>query len=312
MRSSLPEFIRWQNALRPEDSGHYDSRTQSAADAAACTLAFDAKVGGQLESRLGVVRNNFIEEESRLWAEHSRAEHAWRTGSDALLAANYSGPADAPVIAPDMSVSARWVSLVLIGAALTSLIAVLVQARQVAPLLAALISLVFCVALMAGAYACGLLLRRAKSTVARRATLAGLVVLTASLVAVCALPVHADLAVVYSQAIGLAAGVLLLVVALVAYLSTIADPQIHRLRLVVTSSHALLLTLKAQREENRIFHINVAERHRALAQQMTDMYRHAYRQGLEESVSVPQALLQPSQLPVVDIQWFDLMGGIRQ
>lgn len=312
VRSSLPEFIRWQNALRPEDSGHYDARTPGTPGADASTLAFDAKVVGQLESRLGVVRNNFTEEEARLWAEHARAEHAWRTGTEALRAAGYDGPTDAPVVEPALSPSARWGALVLIGMGLTVLIAVLAAARGAAPVHAAAISAVLCTALIAGAYACGLLIRRAASAVARWATFGCLGVLAASVVALCAVNAHGDLSMLSGQAIGLAAGVLLLVVALVAYLATVTNPQIHRLRLVVAASHGSLLSLKAQREENRIFHVNVAERHRALAQQMADTYRYAYRQALGDAATVPPALLQPPLLPAIDVRWFDLMGEVRQ
>ena len=69
-RTNLPEYKRWQNAMRPEDTGHSDGAV-GVPTASDQSSPFESMVRDQLSSRLGVVRNKFAQDDAILLGEIS-------------------------------------------------------------------------------------------------------------------------------------------------------------------------------------------------------------------------------------------------
>lgn len=302
MRSEFPEYKRWQHAMRPEDTGLREGLAgiPSANDEQS---HFEAKVRDALASRLGVVRNNFNDEEQRLWSRHAALTLALEplqelTGRDALLALQD------PVVSAKTAAAAVAVSTFL----LVPPLGYMLQGGASSSKWAFVLGAVGAIALSGLAALCGLMMRQRVYTILR---VAGAVILT---LAVATVLWNAALAgpglkdAVLQLALSAAVVALLLCVAAVTFLATADNPFLARRLARLDALRGELYAVRAAREENRRYHREIAQRHVELARQMITNYRQANMQVRPVDHPPPPFFRQPPAIEDAAENGFKFFG----
>lgn len=302
MRATFPEYIQWQNAMRPEDIGYHDGRA-SLTSGHEAQAQYATKVARHLASLLGVVRNNFASEEHAMWAEYSKSKaRLERVRSAVFVRANgASTPAGAP-----LNRAAAIGIVVVLALCAAGLLALVLQLRGLDTGSAAAFAAPVGVALAALSYVIGVLLRQATHVWVRRLSLvfaaAAVMILVAAVVSMPTAAMSAAERLLVASAIVLCC----LAIGAVAFYSHVPDPEATRLERELTALHARLADLVAARNENREFHLNVALRHRELAGQMIAVYRQAYSQCTPAGATGPESFQLPPELAEIDSAWFQI------
>ena len=308
MRSHCPEYLRWQEAMRPEDTGAQDGR-RAGNGGEVQARQFASKVAHYLEGRTRVVRNNFAGEEHGLWAKYILAKldaHRLQAALESL-----GGSGSAPAIARRAPMQ-RGVALAagsVLGFALVALLWFLFTRIGMAGDLAIVLGMAVSLALVGISCACGVLLCRTRQQWHRVACLAIAVATALTLLwAFAALPV-AGLGTAERWLLGVASVLCCLGLGFVAHQASDPDPHASRIEREAAEAVARLTDLVARRNENSEFHINVAHRHRELAGQMISDYRQAYVHAASAGSDVTSLLDFDTQFTEVDVTWFKLHEG---
>lgn len=305
MRSEFPEYKRWQHAMRPEDTGLREGLAgiPSASDERS---HFETKVRDALASRLGVVRNNFNDEEQRLWGRYAALSAAVnRLKESTSSEANALALRD-PVLSTRTAAAAIAVSTFLLVPPLWHMLhggSGALDAEW-----AFVLAAVGAVALGGLAAFCGSMMRQRVYTALRvaGAVVLALAVATVLRSAVLAGPGLKDA--VLQLVIGTALVALLLCIATLAFLATADDPFLARRLKRLDSLRGELLAVRAAREENRRYHLEIAQRHVELARQMITNYRQANAQVRPADRPAPPFFCQPPAIEDAAEAGFKLFG----
>lgn len=301
MRATFPEYIRWQNAMRPEDIGHHDglAGTTVAVDDAD---HYEAKVARHLGSLMGVVRNCFADEEHRMWAEYKTRQAIYTRLKAAIESQDNSGR---PVRATLKRIPAVGLTVTL-GVAAAGLLGLMLSLRglELAPAVA--LAVMVGAGLIALSYASGVILRQSSHQWARN-TCVGLAVVTGAilLIAVSSMPTPQ---LTDAERLLIGGGIVLCCVGIgvCAFYSHDPNPEATRLEREYSAVHAQMAQLVSKRNESRVFHLNVALRHRELAGEMIAAYRLAFKRSAPPDTPEPRSFARALQLAEVDTAWFCL------
>jgi len=302
-RSNLPEYKRWQNAMRPEDNGYSDglSDVPSATDQFS---SFEARVRDHLNSQLGVVRNQFANDDAQMLSEI-----APRT-ADLLYFRRLVEEKREALRRPVMSSLDRrggHVAICVATALAATLLAILWLDKGLGTITATLVALLSAVIGSSVAYLCGLVLRQAKRDWQKWLAAAALLLMAGATIFVCANMRTPSFDGGERATFGLFVTFALLGVAAAAFMMHDPDTTYRTLEARYAELNHRVTQLDVARKENRVFHTNVARRHVQLASQMISSYRQANIGARPAGTSLPTLFDSPATLPDIDDAWLTFL-----
>ena len=302
-RSDLPEYKRWQNALRPEDNGYSDglANVPGASDPSS---PFESMVLDQLKSRLGVVRNRFANDDAQMLSEIAPRK------PDLLYFQRLVEEKRKALLRPVLVSMDKPIGQVSIGVATAlaaTLMAILWLDKGLETVTAVLVAL-FAAAIGAMlAYPCGLMLRQASLAWQKWLAAAVLLLVAGTAAVVCTNMRTPNFDGVERATIGLFVAFALLSVAAAAFMMNDQDAAYRSVEARYAELHHTLARLEVARIENHVFHTNVARRHVDLASQMISCYRQANK-GARAAANPPPAFFHSSPaLPEILDTWLTFL-----
>lgn len=295
MRSSLPEYVQWQNAMRPEDTARAAALSSTWTPLEALS-DFEGQVKSQLESRYGVVRNNFAEEEMVLSPAYKMLSE--RMAAIRLRRDSYQTPGHASGgILLKQGWSLALISLFVLCLAL--LMASLFLFKGLDSVFSSVLGMVASLCIGSFAYVCGVILRQTRHHHMTYACIATLLIL-----AILITTVSGGMAVtMLSQSERLFLGVwmslAMLAITACAFYSHNSDPLRTGVEREFMELSEKLAQIVAKRKENMDFHLNVAQRHHALAEQMVQTFRLTFRLVLPDGTATPPEFNRKPTLPEI-------------
>lgn len=302
-RSDLPEYKRWQNAMRPEDNGYADGLVGIPAgnDQSA---PFESTVRDQLNSRLGVVRNRFANDDAQMLSEilTLKTDFSYFERLSSEKRAALGRPV---IVSLDRRLGPLLIAIATVLAA--TLLGVLWLDRGLQPFPAVLIALFSAIVGAMLAYPSGLVLRQSTETGKRWFAGTILLLVAASTTIICANMAAPSFDIVERTTIGLFAAFALLSVAASAYMMNDKDAAYKAIEMRYAGLRNRLAQLEVARIENLEFHTNVARRHVQLASQMISGYRAANISARKPGETRPALFDVPPALPQIDNDWLSFL-----
>lgn len=300
----LPRYLRWQNALRPEDTGHSDglagipSQTDTASH-------FEGQVRDYLNSRLARARNEFTTNDATFAGAilTLRPEYThFKQLLDEKRAATRR-----PVI---IRLNGRTGKLAIALATMLSaaLMFILWHDKGIRPIVGTAISLCGAVLASLTAYPCGLTLRQATQQWQKWLSAATLAVLTCVLLATAINMLTPSFQPMERGVIGVMIAFAFLTVAACVFLMHDQDAAYADLERRAGGLHQQLSQLDVQRAENRVFHTNVARRHVEIARRMISAYRQANVRTRPGDAPAPTFFSELPGLPEIQDDWLAYLG----
>lgn len=302
-RSNLPEYKRWQNAMRPEDNGYSDglANVPSASD---LSSSFEARVRDHLNSRLGVVRNQFANDDAQMLSEI-----APRT-ADLLYFRSLVDEKRGALRRPVMFSLDRRVgplAICVATALAATLMAILWLDKGLGTITATLVALLSAVVGSSIAYPCGLVLRQATRDWQKWLAAAVMLLLAGAALSVCANMRAPSFDGGERATIGLFVAFAFFSVAVAAFMMNDPDATYRALEARYAELNHRVTQLDVARKENHVFHTNVARRHVQLASQMISCYRQANIGARPADTPLPMLFASPPALPEIDDAWLTLL-----
>lgn len=302
-RTNLPEYKQWQNAMRPEDTGHSDGAAglPLASDSAA---HFESKVLDQLNSRLGVVRNKFAQDDAIWLAEISALapeasylgkqleEKRAARGRPVLIRLN-RGSGIALVVAASL-LSASLAAVLWLDRGLT---------MGTALLLAIFASAICSLA----SYTFGLVLWQGSALWQKALAALALLLLVCGIAAVFDNMNTPGFDRTERLTLALFMAFALLTAASAAFLMNDSDAAYQDIDGRYRRLHPRLEWLRVYRAENIIFNTNVARRHVDLARQMVSSYRQSNLRARKPGCAAPEFFASPPAFPIIGDDWLQIV-----
>jgi hypothetical protein len=295
----LPRYLQWQNAMRPEDTGHSDGAA-GIPSASESTSQFEGQVRDYLNSRLARTRNDFAGTDAVFATEIAVLRPDYQHVKQMLD--EKRAAMRRPVIVR-LNAGAGWISIALATLLSAGLMFVLWHDKGVQPNIAAAISLFAAVLGCLAAYPCGLLLRQGTQDWHKWLAAAVLGVLACVLFAT-AFNMHTPSFEPMERGIlGFMIAFAFLAVAACAFLMHDQDAGYAELERKMQRLLPRLSQVETQRVENQIFHTNVARRHVEIARRMITDYRQANSRGRPVNMPTPSYFNELPQLPEISDNW---------
>jgi hypothetical protein len=299
--AALPRYQYWQNALRPEDTGHSDGLAGIPAHTDGVSH-FEGQVRDYLKGRLGRTRNEFSDTDANFAAEtvalRPDYEHYKKLLDEQRAAIKQ------PVV---IRLKAKTAKTAIAFATLSSAILMLVLwlDKGTQPTLATVISICSAVLSSIAAYSCGLTLRQAPKQWHKSLAIAVMAILICTMLAIVInmhTPSFEDLE---RDGVGVIIAFAYLTVAACAFLLHDQGEAYYELERKVQEWLARLSKLEMHRVENKIFYTNVARRHVEIARRMIASYRQANLRSRPKGVPPPSFFGEESTLPEITDNWLE-------
>ncbi len=302
-RADLPEYRQWQNAMRPEDTGHSDG----AAGVPAVTdpaSQYEGKVRDQLNSRLGVVRNRFAKDDAYLMGEIATLRP---DAADFQRFLNEKrGTLRRPVLirlGRRPGVAATVVATLLAA----TLMGVLWIDKGLAVAYALPVSVFGAATLSLLAYFCGLVLRQGVAAWQKWLAM-GMLGLSVTVVVAVSMNMRTpSFELIERASIGVLTAFAVSAVSAAAFMMHDPDGAYLAIELRSMRLQGALAKLEVARVENRVFHTNVARRHLELAKQMISSYRQSNSRSRSPASPQPAFFGVAPQLPEIADDWLQFL-----
>jgi len=307
-RTNLPEYKRWQNAMRPEDTGHAEG-TASIPDHNETNSQFEDRIRNHLSSRLSVVKNKFAQDDAPLATEMAIYQpelHRLKELLDVKIK-----EAKRPVI---IRIGQRTGLLTILATTLftTMLMFILWNEKEMDKGISLLLSFVGAGLLSLVAYPCGLTLRQSARNWPKWLTAFLLTTISIVLFFTAANMDATHFNTIERCTISLLIILAIFVVGACAFMMHDSDPAYEYLDKQVKELHNRIANLGIRRQENWIFHINSARRHVELARQTIAVYRQANILSRPEGSLPPAFFDTPPDLPEIRDDFLKYLNGDRE
>jgi tRNA threonylcarbamoyladenosine modification (KEOPS) complex Pcc1 subunit len=288
----LARYQRWQHRVRPEDTGYSDGLAGLPVTAQEVSQ-FDCKIRDDLNSRLGVVRNQFAASDAVFATELVTLEADYKY-YQSLLAEKRKIDSRPVVIRLEQRPGLIAIAIATLLAA--SLMGVLWIDKGLNPMVGVLIAILETSIASMVAYPCGIALRQGTQSWHKWLAVAVLAVLVGGELAVALNMRVPSFDVAERAAMGTLIALAAIAVAAAAFMMHDQDPVYPGIVKKHRELHKKASTLEIARAENRVFHTNNGRRHVEIARQMISAYRDANNRGRVDK-QLPKSWSEDSPMP---------------
>ncbi|MEW6260916.1 MAG: hypothetical protein AB1547_13575 [Thermodesulfobacteriota bacterium] len=298
-RTNLPEYSRWQNAMRPEDTGRAEG-CNGIPETNATVSQFEETVRCQLENRLLVTRNKYAQDDFLLKSQIDTMKPEYERIKKLFEAKHNTIKRPLIIYFSEKQGMACILAITLLGMFLWF---VFWDSKGLPLWIAISASIVSACILSLMAYPCGLAIRQGKSPLIQ----GGAACILIGIIAVVIVLGNQIPSSQYNDSERLLIAFLIsltpLIVASSVFLMHDADAEYESLTKRFLNLHRDITDLENRRWENRIFHTNVGKRHIELAHQMIATYRASNVRSRPAENPPPGFFSQLPCLPIIKDSW---------
>ena len=307
-RSDQARYITWQHAMRPEDTGHAEGL--AGVPAATDLLShFESKVRDNLTSRLGVVRNQFAEDDAKLATELVTIGPEYKHYRSLLE--EKRTVVNRPILIR-MDRRSGIIACVAATVLAATLMGVLWIDKGIHPFAGFLIALFGAAIASISAYPCGLTLRQGVQAWQKWLAVGLLAIVVTSVIVVFANMRTPSFDMVERVAIGVLISFAILSVSASAFMMHDQDPVFSGIEQKHIEMHKKLSKLQIARAENIVYHTNNGRRHVEIARQMISSYRQSNCRSRAPDVRPPEFFNVSPVLPEVSDDWLTFLEVKQQ